>query len=149
MIALPTPLAMHLKFMEFYGLREIPGTENNPVIMSWAKDLKLTWVQNDETAWCSLMMNWIAWTLGIEMTWKLTARSWLDVGRNIALEEATLGHMVIFWRISPNSEWGHVGLLAGVEGNDIYVHGGNQSNQANCSPYPKSRLLAVKELSYV
>jgi len=149
MITVPTPLAMHLKFMEFYGLREIAGEQNNPTIMDWAEDLGLTWVQNDETAWCSLMINWIAWKLGIEYTGKLNARSWLDIGENVPFGEAVLGHVCVFWRDDPSSWKGHVGLYAGTDGSDIYVHGGNQMNQANCSPYARTRLLAIKELSYV
>ena len=149
MITTPTRLAMFMKFMEFYGLREIPGEQNNPIIMQWFRDIGQSWVQGDETAWCSCMMNWIAWDLHIERTNSLLARSWMDVGENIPLEEAKLGHLVIFWRKARDTKWGHVGLFAGIEGKDIYTAGGNQGNQANISPYSVDRLLAVKELSYV
>lgn len=150
MITQPTRLAMFFKFMEFYGLREYPGPqENNPTILQWFRDIGHVWVQNDELAWCSCMMNWLAWYLRIHRSGKLDARSWLDVGANVPLHEAALGHLVILWREEPTSWKGHVGLFVGLEGDQIYVAGGNQSNQVNISPYPKGRLLAVKELSYV
>jgi len=142
---------MHLEFMKFYGLKELAGSDNNPTIMRWVKDLGFDkTVLNDETAWCSLMINWLAWNLKLERSGKLNARSWLGVGINIPLQDAVLGDIVIFWRESIDSWKGHVGLHHGHDKKYIYVGGGNQNNQANTSPYhidsPSHGFMACRRL---
>lgn len=133
----PTGLLLHLKFMEFYGLKEIPGNEHNPVIMGWVRDLHFeATVLDDETAWCSLFINWLCWKLGLERSMRLDARSWLRIGINVPIEEAQLGDIVVFWRENISSWKGHVGLFNGYDDKYIYTGGGNQNNQVNISPYP-------------
>jgi len=152
---MPTRLVMHFAYMAHYGLQEIPGVDNNPTIMSWFRILGQTWVQGDETAWCCAMHNALARINGIEHTMALDARSLLNIGENIPLEEAKLGHTVIYWREDRNGWKGHVGLIANkdIERGLIYTHGGNQSNMVNCAPYPidgdNYGLLAIKELKYL
>lgn len=153
--AMPTRLMMHFAYVSHYGLREVPGEENNPIIMEWFGALGQRWVQGDETAWCAAMHNALAKSMGIEHTLELTARSLLDVGVNIPLKEAKVGHTAIFWREDPQSWKGHLGVIANVDWKRqlIYLHGGNQNNEVNCSPYPiegrQYGLLAVKELRYL
>jgi len=43
-IILVPGIAMYLKGMEFYGLKEVPGRENNPQIIQWFKDIGHDWV---------------------------------------------------------------------------------------------------------
>lgn len=133
--------------LDFYGLREIPGVENNPTIMGWFKDLGHTWVQGDETAWCSCFINWLARDLGLDHSGKLNARSWLGVGSSVTHPDK--GHVVVLWRESIDSWKGHVGLFIRQTENHIWVLGGNQSNSVNISPYPKGRLLGYRELNPV
>ena len=42
---------------------------------------------------------------------------------------------------------GHAGFYAGVEGEDILVLGGNQSDSVSISHYAKSDLLGVRRLA--
>lgn len=153
--AIPTRLLMHFAYLQYIQIREVPGVENNPQIMEWFKILGKEWVQGDETAWCAAMHNAIAKTLGLEHTLELTARSILDVGENIPLKDAKLGHTAIFWREDPASWKGHVGIIARVDTGRqlVWLHGGNQNNMVNCSAYPIEGgdygLLAVKELRYL
>ncbi len=137
-------LAMFLLAMEFYGLKEIVGAEDNPTIVNWFRDIGHGWVKDDETAWCSCFINWLAWKLDLERSGKLDARSWLQVGT--AIETPELGDVLIFWRVSVTSWKGHVGLYAGEDENYYYVYGGNQGNQANIKPYPKNRFLGARRL---
>jgi len=136
---------MFLLAMEFYGLREISGNEDNPIIVGWFRDIGHSWVKDDETAWCSCFINWLAWKLNLERSGKLDARSWLECGTFIQKPE--IGDVVIFWRESINSWKGHVGLFAGNDENHIYCLGGNQYNCVNIKPYPKDRVLGYRRLS--
>ena len=45
------------KALDYYGLTEVPGEQNNPVIMSFFQEIGHSCVQGDETAWCSAFVN--------------------------------------------------------------------------------------------
>jgi uncharacterized protein (TIGR02594 family) len=127
-----------------YGIWEHAGRNNNPEILKYFHEIGETWVANDETAWCSAFVNWLAKKCGYEYSGKLTARSWLDVGYSV--EQPEVGDLVIFWRENPDSWKGHVGLYVRQSKSNVYVLGGNQSNQVRISAYPKSRLLGYRRL---
>ena len=127
-----------------YGVKEIPGEENNPVILEYFKEIGHSWVQEESTAWCSAYVNWCAKRTGYEYTGKLDARSWLSVGNVVT--EPEVGDVVIFWRVKKDSWYGHVGFYISEDEHYIYVLGGNQSNMVNISPYPKYRLLGYRRL---
>ena len=74
---------MLLRGLELYGLKEIKGEENNPIIMSFFLAMGKLWVQGDETAWCSAFINYLAIVCGYEHSGELNARSWLNVGYSI------------------------------------------------------------------
>ena len=127
-----------------YGLKEVPGTKNNPEIMKYFDIGGHTWVQGDETAWCSAAMNWVANEAGYEYSGKLNARSWLNMGMKVDnIEDADI---VVFWRESPTSWKGHIGIPVNDDGDYIWTLGGNQSNMFKISAYPKERKLAYIKL---
>jgi uncharacterized protein (TIGR02594 family) len=136
--------------MDYYGLTEVVGVENNPQIVQFFKDIGHTWVQDDETAWCSAFINWLAWDCGCQRSGKLDARSWLTVGKTVKYPE--LGDIVVFWSGNPDPKisWrGHVGLFMGLDFNKIYCFGGNQGNQVNITPYPLGQLLGYRCVEYI
>ena len=90
-------ISMFLLAMEFYGLREIAGKEDNPTIVNWFRDIGHSWVKDDEVAWCSCFINWLAWKLDLEASGKLDARSWLKVGTEVTTPE--IGDVVILWPV--------------------------------------------------
>ncbi len=133
------------KALEYYGLNELPGpAENNPVILQFFKEIGHQWVKNDETAWCSAFINYIATKCGYESSGKLNARSWLTVGWQV--ETPKPGDVVILWREARTSWKGHVGLFIRQDQDLVYILGGNQSNQVNIKPYRKSRVLEYRRL---
>lgn len=138
---------MFLRASEFYGLKEIPGEENNPQILQFFKDIGKNWVQADETAWCAAFISWIALECGCERSGQLTARSWLNIGMKTSKPQ--LGNIVVLWRESINSWKGHVGLYINEDEKYIYCLGGNQNNQVNIKPYSKKQLLEYRTLDYV
>lgn len=130
----------------FVGTAEVPGAGDNPRIMSMLR-LDGDWPQGDEVPWCSAFVNYIAWLLRLPRSKALNARSWLGVGRPIALADAQPENdVVVFWRGSADAATGHVGLYAGVEGDRVLVLGGNQGDSVSVSGYPMSRLLGVRRL---
>ncbi len=126
------------------GVGEIPGEEDNPRIVQYAQEAGFTTVDDDETAWCSIFMNWVAREAGLQRSSRANARSWLDVGRSVANPEP--GDVVVFWRDHPDSWKGHVGIYMGYAANSrrVYVLGGNQ---VSLSAYDASRVLGFRRLS--
>jgi uncharacterized protein (TIGR02594 family) len=137
----------------FVGIKEVSGSTANPQILAMLK-LDQEWPEDDSVAWCSGFVNYVAWLLRLPRSKSLRARSWLTIGEVIGLEDAEAGFdVVIFKRGGGNQPGpnvidapGHVGFFAGVEGKNILVLGGNQSDSVSISSYAKSRLLGVRRL---
>lgn len=135
----------HVQFaISLVGTKEVDGPGNNPVILGWAKELGIPYV-SDDTAWCSLFINYVAFKSGLPYTKKLNARSWLDIGTKVTTPK--VGDVCVFWREHKDSWKGHVGLYLGEQGGNINVLGGNQSNAVNVQQYPVSRLLGYRRLT--
>lgn len=126
-----------------YGVKEVPGEENNPEIMKYFDEIGHTWVQSEDTAWCSAFMNWCALRANFEGSDALNARSWLKVGKRVEIEDADI---VVLWRVSKSDWRGHVAVPIREQGDVIWCLGGNQSNMVRISAYPKEQLLAYIKL---
>ena len=133
-----------LEFLAHYGLKELEGPESNPEIIAMGKDLGFDIADDSTTAWCSLALNYYAKKCGYEYTGKLDARSWLKMP--IMILKPSLGDIVVFWRESPSSWRGHVGLFIAQDMNIVYVLGGNQGNQIGISAYPRDQVLGYRQL---
>lgn len=129
---------------KYYGLEEVHGEQHNPQILEFFDEIGHTWVQDDETAWCSAFINYLCKHMDYERSGKLDARSWLNTGLEIAKPE--LGCIVVFWRESKISWKGHVGLFVNEWDRYIYVLGGNQDSSVCIKRYPKERLLGYRKL---
>ncbi len=129
------------------GQKEISGPEDNPTIVNYAKDAGFAWVDDDETPWCSIFVNWVAKKAGLKGTNKANARSWLLTGLNVDATPEP-GDVVIFWRGDPNSWQGHVGIFFGfsIDGERVYCLGGNQGNQVSVSAYSIDNILGFRRL---
>jgi len=137
----------HLKIaLSQYGIKEIPGEVDNPEIIKYFNDLGFdSKAFKDETAWCSAVHNWIHKEAGLCYTGKLNARSWMDIGVEVLIPQ--IGDTVVFWRGSKDGWKGHVALFINRIGDDIYVLGGNQSNQYCIKIYPSYRILGFRRLT--
>ena len=148
----------------FIGVREVAGPVSNAHILAMLR-LDNTWVEGDEVAWCSALVNYVTWLLRLPRSKSLAARSWLQVGVPIALEQAKPGFDVVVLKRGGDKEPGpeilaapgHVGFFAGVETpprvtfNDgdrrqVLILGGNQGDQVSVAPYPVGRILGVRRL---
>ena len=128
------------------GLHEIPGLKNDPSVMAlidWAdgrKDGKTLSAQNDDEAWCAKAV--CAWLemCGIRSTRSPAARSFGKWGQE--LDGPAVGSVVVFWRKSVDSAFGHVGLVVGKDSSgNIVVLGANQQDAVNIKSFTKSRII--------
>lgn len=129
------------------GEKEIAGPDDNPNIVKYAKEAGFEWVNDDETPWCSIFINWCAIKAELKGSGKANARSWLLVGAKTDSPEP--GDIVVFWRGSVSSWKGHVGIFFGFSKDQsrVYCLGGNQGNQVSISGYPVNSVLGYRRLT--
>ena len=131
----------------YVGMKEIPGQEDNPMILAMLK-LDDDWPEHDEVPWCGSFMEFVFWILRLPRTKTKLARAWEFIGQSIALEDARVGHDVVVLSRGNNPANGHVGLFSGMRYNAISLLGGNQNNEVNVTPYDTSRIVAINRVGY-
>lgn len=140
----------------FVGMTEVAGKVSNPQILAMLQ-LDQSWPEQDEIPWCSAFINYITWLLRLPRSKDLRARSWLDVGIFIPvelIERAEIGFDVVILKrgglVEPGPEVinapGHVGFFAGVEGPQVLILGGNQTDSVNISRFPIQNILGIRRL---
>lgn len=139
---------LKLAFEEL-GTKEIPGSDDNQRIVDYASESGISGVEDDETPWCSIFVNWVCHKLGLEKSDKPNARSWAGVGKEIFKPKP--GDIVVFWRESPTSWKGHVAFFLGYSGDlsQVYCIGGNQGNAVSIAAYDASKVLHFQRVSEV
>jgi uncharacterized protein (TIGR02594 family) len=129
--------------VKLIGTKEIVGKAHNPVILEWAKELKIKAYTNDEIAWCGLFIAYCAHKAGVEVVdGPLWALNWAKYGT----KESTpmLGDVLTFKR----NGGGHVGLYVGEDRTHYHVLGGNQNNQVNVMRIAKTRLHQARRTAW-
>ena len=154
---------IHLTLFDFaqrdIGVKEFAGGLDNPLIMAM---LKLTaadqwdgWPEHDEVPWCSAALNFWCRYLRLPRSKSLLARSWLSIGRPIALEDAVAANDIVILKrgsgagaAGPDNVTapGHVGIFAGLEGTKVLLLGGNQGDQVSIARHPKANVIGVRRL---
>ncbi|MDW9508348.1 TIGR02594 family protein [Sinorhizobium meliloti] len=125
------------------GTREKPGVGSNPDILDWATDVDVMYA-SDDIPWCGLFVgHCIASTLDREAlpTNVLGARAWASFGIKT---KPTPGAVMVFWRKSRQSGFGHVGFYAGEDEEAYRILGGNQSDSVSLAWVSKDRFLAAR-----
>jgi uncharacterized protein (TIGR02594 family) len=128
------------------GVKEIAGAGHNQTIVQYAKESGFDWVNDDETAWCSIFVNWVAMKCSLKRSKMANARSWMDVGTPTTNPEP--GDVVVFWRGAPDGWQGHVGFFIGYskDATRVYCLGGNQGNQVSISAMKSDQVLGFRRL---
>jgi uncharacterized protein (TIGR02594 family) len=137
----------------FVGIKEAPGSASNPHVLAMLRPDEDR-PEGDDVPWCSAFPNCVAWLLRLPRSKDLRARSWLLVGRPLAIEEAEAGFDLIVLKSDQGEQPdatvidapGHVGLFARLEGENILILGGNQSDAVNVAPFAQARVLGVRRL---
>jgi uncharacterized protein (TIGR02594 family) len=132
------------EMLKMYGLKEIVGKENNPQILAMFAEIGFDYVKDEDTAWCSAALNYFCKKLGYERSGALDAKSWLKMPIKVLQPE--LGDIVVFWRESPTSWKGHVGLFIAQDLNKVWVLGGNQGDMLCIAAYPRDRVLGYRQV---
>lgn len=131
--------------LKYYGVHEIKGKENNPVIMEMANRVGVSdiYTSDDEQAWCALFMfNLLIESgkplppVGKDKNNYLRAYTFTRYGSSVPRGEEKLGDVAVFTRKNGN----HVGIVIAVTKTTIIVYGGNQSDQVGFTEIDKSRL---------
>lgn len=140
----------------FVGMKEVAGTASNPAILAMLR-LDDAWPQGDEVPWCSAFVNYICWLLRLPRSKSLAARSWLNVGRQIAAREALQENDIMVLSRGSNPAYGHVGFFAGWSQTEtdtppfstsgVLLLGGNQGDSVSIATFPVSRLLGIRRLA--
>lgn len=135
-----------LEALKHFGLLEHKGADNNPDIMSWAKQLNISWYKNDATAWCGLFVGICAKRAGFphDPNQLLAALSWAKWGTAVKKGEESLGDVLVFKR----DGGGHVGFYVGENDKAYLVLGGNQSDSVTLSWIAKDRLVACRRCTW-
>lgn len=134
---------------------ERPGKLDHPLVQWWLSRCGFSLDTPDETPWCSAFVNGICWDLRLPRSKSAAARSWLAIGKPVALIDARPGYDVVIIKrgtgTQPGPEviaaQGHVGFFAGLEGKNILILGGNQNNAITVAPFAVSRLLGVRSVA--
>lgn len=147
-----TPLDTALRFVG--EVHEIPGANSDPAIV-WFHACTIGGVAVDEVPWCSSFASRVAWLHRLPRSKSKAARSWLLVGTPTPLELATAGWDVVVLSRGPGPQpgpevtsgaAGHVGFFVGLEGDQVAVCGGNQSNGVTVARFPVANVLGVRRL---
>lgn len=134
----PVPKMMQ-QALRLLGTKEKAGKANNPVIMSWAKELKIPY-HADSVPWCGLFMAIVAKRADKDVPDKpLWARNWANWGDEV--KSPVLGDVLVFVR---QGGGGHVGLYVGEDLANYHVLGGNQSDMVSIVKIAKNRLIAAR-----
>lgn len=140
-----TPKWHRAAFLDIGVVKEIPGPEDNPRII---EALRVAGVPaallHDETAWCGAYVTLRLLEAGIPRdqipkagAW---ARSYLNFGRPC---EPRRGCIVVIERGEPGGS-AHVGFLEKIEGGQVWILGGNQSDTVNIKRFPRSAVLGFR-----
>lgn len=135
-----------IEALKHYGLSEIIGSPSNERILAMVKAMGYPF-KSEEIPWCGTFLAYCCHAAGVtypDMAYR--AQNWMNWGREVPVEEVQIGDVVILWRDSPTSGSGHVALfMSFMEGRrQIYLLGGNQSNQVNISPFLADRVFGYR-----
>lgn len=136
---------MLLAALALYGIAEVPGKRNNPIILDWAKRLGVENIYTaDEIAWCGLFMGIVAISAGKDVpNGILWALNWAKFGD--PADTAMLGDVLVFTRAGGG---GHVGLYVGEDDQAYHVLGGNTGDKVSIARLLKIRCKAIRRPKY-
>lgn len=123
------------------GVRRFPAGQTNPRIVEYNYHTNLRGY-DDKVSWCSSFVNWCLAQSGIAGTGSALARSWLEWG--ISLTSPVPGCIAVLTRDDPNSWKGHVGFFLRIEGDFIFLLGGNQLEEVREHFYPVTSVLSFR-----
>lgn len=140
-------ITAYLLARRFIGVKEIPGEQSHPLIVWWLSLCRFGLGAKDEIPWCSAFVNGIAWTLELPWTQSAAARSWLQSGVPVQLDDAICGFDIVVLERGHDGVSGHVGFYVRHDQQKVWILGGNQSNAVTEQAYDRVKVLGVRRLA--
>ncbi|MBU0763828.1 MAG: TIGR02594 family protein [Bacteroidetes bacterium] len=138
----PKRLVAFSKAKRLLGIKEYPGSVHNQKILKFFREIGQPGLTTDETSWCAAFVNYILKRSGAKYIKSALARDLLKLPGAVSTPKP--GDVLIFWRTSPSSIYGHTGFYAGQTGSYYKVLGGNQTDSVSYLNVPKNRLLGIR-----
>ena len=128
------------------GVKEVPGSGDNPRIVEYLKTTILGKPdnENDETPWCSAFVNFCLKKAKVKGTNSAWARSWLKWGRELEQEDSMEDWEGCICVLERGENHGHVGFLSDWNDDQVQLLSGNQANAVNKMWFPIERVLAYR-----
>lgn len=121
------------------GVREIPGVNHHPLIVSMWKAIRRGGIKDDETPWCAAFVGFCLENVGIVSSRFESAKSYLEWGQRLLWPVE--GCIVVFTR----DGGGHVGFCTGVAPDGrLLILGGNQGNEVCIRAFPRERVSGYR-----
>lgn len=139
----PAPKVFKIAY-DLLGTREFIGSANNPIIITWAKELGLMKSYTaDSIPWCGLFVAYCVDKAGFDVVKSpLWARNWANFGTKVKV--AMLGDILTFVR----DGGGHVGIYVGENKNNYFVLGGNQGDKVSIVEIAKNRCISKNRCNW-
>lgn len=106
-------LIVYQKAISQIGVKEIVGAKHNPTIISYAHSIGLKWINDDETPWCAVFVNWTLKECGYKYLVSARARDFEKYGKAVTTPE--IGDIAVFHRGGLSSGLGHVTFFCGFD----------------------------------
>ncbi len=128
------------------GTTEIEGARHNHRILKYAHEAGFDWVNDDETPWCSIFLNWVTHKAGYERSKDARSKSWRDVGR--VVKNPQPGDVILFGTKGSLDKIYHVGIFTGFseDGRKVFCLGGNQTNAVSISKMWRFEVAGYRRL---
>lgn len=119
------------------GTLEMAGARHNPKILAWFKVAGASWINTDETAWCSAFACGVAAEANAYNPRTVRAKDWLQVhkeggGEKVELQNLQPGDVIV---VSRGPGLFHVTFFSHHENGKLVCVGGNQANAVCLRPY--------------
>ncbi len=129
------------------GIKEIAGDQHNKAIIQYAQDIGALWVNDDETPWCGIFVNWVLKESKYGFSSSARARDFETYG--VVTEDPEPGDIVVFFRDGLDSGKGHVSFYFGhnVAKTHVFCLGGNQGNAVSIAKYGIDKIVCFRRAS--
>lgn len=126
---------------DMLGVKEGLGAANNAQVVKLFADAGFPGIKTDSTAWCAAYVNAMLERAGHRGSRSLAARSFENWG--VGLNEPTMG--CIATKKRAGSSWqGHTGFVVGANKDQVFLLGGNQSDQVSVAAFKRSEIVAFR-----
>jgi len=125
-----------------------PNEDYKEAVEHYAKEAGVEWIDDEQTPWCSVFLNWCTKKVNLKGSAKIHIESWLLSGWPTFSPEP--GDVVVFGKGYSGQGKEHVGIFMGFskDGKRVYCIGGNEGFQVSISAGLSENVLGYQRLVY-